>query len=241
MLDASTGLATPLGKAILDLKTGFDPYLEDEATLWLVHWLLASNSSRATSFYWFFNKFHKLEFTQDELLTALKDWVKANVSAKVAISTLKSDASLLPRMYSSARAIGRLSLEDALDNPLAELKLLSGSSSGRTYQSRLMSRPGLPVEILGYAILETMQERGVKILPIEELMYSRNDFSAPGAVFRLTESDLVAKLETLVGMSNGALEIRDSGGIHQLYFEGELEPNAWLTKYYSECNQEAAA
>ncbi|MDA8752732.1 DUF4007 family protein [Halieaceae bacterium] len=241
LLDGTTGLETELGKNLLDPDTGFDPYLEDEGSLWLIHWLLASNPNRATSFFWFFNKFHKTDFTQDELLSALRDWVRDNVSAKVAISTLKSDASLLPRMYSNARAIGRLSLEDALDNPLAELGLLTSSASGRAYQSRLAARSNLPVEILGFAVFSVMKARAVKILPVEELMYGRDNYCAPGAVFRLTESDLIAKLETLVSTFEGALEIRDSAGINQLYLEAEPDPMYWLRQYYNTNGLESAA
>jgi len=53
---------TSLGDKIFG-KRGFDHYLEDEATIWLVHWLIASSPELATGWYWFFNKFHKPEFT----------------------------------------------------------------------------------------------------------------------------------------------------------------------------------
>lgn len=232
MLNAETGIYSELGELLLDVETGFDPYLEDEATLWLIHWLISSNAEKATAFYWFFNKFHKPEFSQEEIATALSDWVKGNLTHKVASSTIKSDASLLPRMYANSKAIGRLSLEDALDSPLTQLRLISMSSSGRTYMSKPGSRPGLPAEILGFAVSQLMEARQVKILPIEELMYSRDDYPAPGATFRLTESDLIAKLEALVSISEGDISIRDSAGIHQIYYEGKLSPNSWLKKYY---------
>lgn len=241
MLNVETGIHSELGELLLDVDTGFDPYLEDEATLWLIHWLISSNAEKATAFYWFFNKFHKPEFSQEEISTALSDWVKGNITHKVAPSTIKSDASLLPRMYANSRAIGRLSLEDALDSPLTQLRLISMSSAGRTYMSKQASRPGLPAEILGFAVSELMQTRQTKILPVEELMYSRDDYPAPGAVFRLTESDLIVKLEALVSISQGDLSIRDSAGIHQIYCEGRISPTSWLKKYYRGSAQEAAA
>jgi hypothetical protein len=78
---------------------GEDPYLEDEGTIWLIHWLLASNPELATSWWWFFNRFHKPEFTAAELATALQDFVRAEVKGRHASSTLKSDAAVLLRMY----------------------------------------------------------------------------------------------------------------------------------------------
>src|SRR5215469_2857081 len=35
-------LPTPLGRALLDDKTGLDPYLEDPSTLWVLHWQAVS-------------------------------------------------------------------------------------------------------------------------------------------------------------------------------------------------------
>ncbi len=48
---------TQLGKKILndEKPKGWDPYLEDEATIWLLHWLLASNAELSTTWFWFFN------------------------------------------------------------------------------------------------------------------------------------------------------------------------------------------
>ena len=56
--DHSTHTITKIGKLIFDEKDGFDPYLEDEATIWLLHWLIATNPVN-TAFFWFFNEFHK--------------------------------------------------------------------------------------------------------------------------------------------------------------------------------------
>ena len=69
---------TELGK-LLFAHDGADPYLEDEATIWLLHWLICSNPTQATSWYWFFNKFHKAEFSAEEIQTALSDYVKDQV------------------------------------------------------------------------------------------------------------------------------------------------------------------
>ncbi len=92
-----------IGDLIFDYENGWDPYLEDEATIWLVHWLLATNATLATSWFWFFNRFHKPEFTGQELQTALSDFIKEQVveNKRPAAGTIKNDALLLPRMYCS--------------------------------------------------------------------------------------------------------------------------------------------
>ena len=81
---------TEIGRLVFDEKDGYDPYLEDEATIWLIHWLIASNPQIATAFFWFFNNFHKQEFSQDEATTSLTDFVTQNISRKISKNTLKT-------------------------------------------------------------------------------------------------------------------------------------------------------
>ena len=61
---------TELGTLLL-ADDGLDPYLEDPATLWLLHWQIASNRGRATTWFWAFSYFHEPEFTREALASAL--------------------------------------------------------------------------------------------------------------------------------------------------------------------------
>ena len=236
---------TPLliGDLIFDNKSGLDPYLEDEATIWLVHWLLATNSELATSWFWFFNKFHKPEFTGQELQTALSDFVKEQVIDKrrPSASTLKNDALLIPRMYTQSKGNTRTPLEEALDSPLSLLGLVTQSSGGRAYQSKPEARPGLPIGIFSYAVSQLLEEREISAIPIEDLMYSRNNFAAPGSIFRLTEMDLIRKLELMVDYMLGYFEIRETAGIHQLYQLKKVAPEKYIKKHYKNIEKGLAA
>jgi hypothetical protein len=232
ILDEVTLRPTALGEFVFDKKKGADPYLEDEATLWVLHWALATNAERATAWYWFFNKFHKTEFTNTELSTALADWVKANIKTKVSASTIKTDANLILRMYTQSTGNTRTPIEEALDSPLSLLKLTSQTAGGRSFQTKPAARPGLPVAVIGYAVADLFEKRGVKSLPMEELMYSRDDFPALGSVFRLTEADLTAKLENMIAFLPGKFEIRETAGIHQLYQLNAVGSLDYLRNYY---------
>lgn len=243
MMHPSTNETTSLGHLILDENTGFDPYLEDEATIWLIHWLLTTNPKLGTSFFWFFNKFHKPEFTSQELSTALSDFIKDSVIEKKrpSLTTIKNDAQLLHRMYTQSKGNSRMPLEDALDSPLALLRLVSQSAGGRSFRSKPESRKELPIGILGFAISQIMVQRELKSIPIEELMYSRNDYPAPGSIFRLTENDFVVKLEELTNYIPGVFDIRETAGIHQLYQLQEISADDFLAKHYADSLQGAAA
>src|SRR3954464_9810745 len=64
---------TEFGTWVFD-EHGLDPYLEDPATLWLLHWQIASNTRRATTWYWTFSHFNEPEFTVDQLSSAVYKW-----------------------------------------------------------------------------------------------------------------------------------------------------------------------
>lgn len=241
MTEKGTPKPTLIGDYLLKSRGGKDPYLEDEATIWLVHWLLATNADQATTWFWFFNKFHKAEFSTDEMTTALMDYLKDNLSDRPALTTVKHDVAVLLRMYVQTRPHSKLPLEDALDSPLSSLRLVTQGSSSKTSMSRPMPRPELPVGIFGYAVASLMSEVGKASIPIEDLMFSRDDSAAPGAIFRLTENDLVTKLEQMVKYLPGKYEIRETAGINQLYRISDVDPVEFLDKHYASVDAGVAA
>jgi hypothetical protein len=233
---------TSLGLELLGAQ-GWDPYLEDESTIWLLHWLLCSTTNQATVNYWFFNHFHKPVFTNAEAQTAFADFCREKVKAKFSVTTAKKDTLVLLRMYTPSRPSKWMPLEDALDSPMALLGLVThtSSTSGRTYQSRADRRDELPDFVVGFAVAQLFAARRVISLPLEQLMYSRDGWIAPGTVFRLTEAALLTKLERLVRTLAGALEIREVAGLHQLYLLSPLDPVALLRAQYSHARREEAA
>lgn len=222
---------TPLGDAIFS-EDGRDPYLEDEATIWLIHWLLATNPQHATAWYWFFNRFHKPEFTSEEVSSSLIDFAEERIMTKPSPTTIKNDVAVLLRMYVQTKKSNQMTVEEALDSPLSLLKLIIYSPLARTYQSKLAQRDGLPTGILGFAITQLFKHRAHTELPIEELMYGKDGDVAPGLVFRLSEVALLTKLEQLIRDYPGIYEIRDTAGIHQMHMLQDVDPQYFLTKHY---------
>ncbi len=222
---------TVLGEAIFGAD-GYDQYLEDEATIWLVHWLIASNPEQATAWFWFFNHFHKPEFGTAEVVASLLDFAVQEITSKCAVTTMEKDAALVLRMFARARGNTRTPLEDMLDSPLTQLKLITQSSTGRGYISAPDEREGLPIGIFGYAMSELFNDLDVSELPIEDLMYAKAGYSSPGAVFRLTENALLTKLEKLINDIPGLFEVRETAGIHQVYRLDEADPMRFLAFHY---------
>lgn len=242
IIDDKSSRPTDIGSFIFDKSNGVDPYLEDEATIWLLHWLLASNPSKATSIFWFFNKFHKAGFTSQEVQTALNDFVKDQIETKVSTTTVKNDAQLVLRMYTPSKANTKAPIEEALDSPLSLLRLILLGSTSKHYISKPDERNYLPLGVIGYAVTSLMIKRGTSSLPIEDLMYAKDDYVAPGAIFRMTENDLVTKLEQLVNYIPNKLTIRETAGIHQVYIlDDKLSPSEFLVKHYKDSIKGVAA
>jgi len=232
--------ATKLGVELLS-EDGWDPYLEDEATIWLIHWLIATNAEMATATYWFFNRFHKPEFTTVEVTSALLDFAREKITAKTSDTTVKNDIALVLRMYVQSNGNTRTPLEEALDSPLSLLHLASRLTGNKMYQSKSDTHERLPLGILGFAVSELFKIRNDNMIPLEEIMYSRDGFPALGSVFRLTENALITKLEKLVNYIPGLFELRETAGIHQLYKLEDVHPNQYLKKHYGRRTKRAAA
>ena len=226
------GLArSAIGEILFPDGEGGDRYLEDDGTIWLLHWLLATNPAQATAIYWFYNYFHKPEFASEEVFAGLREFVRQHVSAKTASATLKRDASLMLRMYAQSGGGTRLLPEDALDSPLAALLLLERLDR-QTWQAMPRDREEIPLTAFAYAVAEVFAHVGVEQLAVERLMYSDQRQCAPGAVFRMTEDGLTDKLDALCAAYPASLRLDRTAGLYQLYKIGPLEPLPILRAYY---------
>ena len=81
-------------------STGLDPYLEDPASLWYLHWQLLREPCLATAWHYLFFRHAKPDFTADELVSALTEHIgREYPRARVATSSLRKDVSCIIRMY----------------------------------------------------------------------------------------------------------------------------------------------
>lgn len=232
LLDADDGLeVSDLGKAIF-ADDGLDPYLEDEATLWLIHWRLATNAELATAWYWFFNCYHKAEFTSEDAMESLAEFVRNNLNGKHSERTVKQEVAMILRMYCPSKSNAK-SIEESLDSPLASLKLVATVDDQHVYRSYGNLQTSLPIELIGYAANEIFNQRQTEFLPIADLMYGPKNGIALGSIFRLTESALLAKLENLVKAYPKIFQINETAGVNQLYRQDNTtESLTFLRSYY---------
>ena len=221
---------TNLGDSIF-ADSGFDPYLEDAATLWLVHWQLATNVNRATTWFWAFSIFSQNEFGRDTFTAELINWAKRNTRNRISDNSIKRDVDCFLRTYVPSRLTKNTIMEDTFDCPLVELNLISDSSEGNTYRFHRGPKPSLPIEIFAAALSEFWDARfsGNNTLTLANIAYSEK---SPGRTFLLDEDTLVEYLEGLDTLTKGALRYDETAGVKQVYRERQVDPMKLLDSYY---------
>lgn len=223
---------TGFGNALLK-PTGWDPYLEDPASLWLLHWQLLQPHCSATAWDFTFNYFNRVDFTQDDLLYALRDY-RDRLVTRIADSSLKKDVSCILRMYAGQRAKSSAS-EDSLDCPFTELRLIQSAGDSRHYAFHPGPKQSLPAEIIVYAALMFAHRSAptARTVPISTLLY---DVGSPGLLFRLSESAICDAIETVMDPFR-ELSLADAAGKMQFSFvTNDVEDLALdiLRNYYDE-------
>ena len=224
---------TRRGRALFG-EGGWDPYMEDPGTLWLLHWLLlAPKKSRLPVWWLAFNEFNAVEFAEADLQTAIftlldgvPEWPKPHPNS------INKDISALLRTYAPADRTGRTRIDDMLDCPLRELNLLSRSPATGGYRFTLGSKPTLPSEVVTYAALDYVALTEVRgsTVTISRLVHGPG---APGRVFKLSESELLDALRPSIDAENALGLATPTGAVQLTWSEGPaLVATRILDRYY---------
>jgi len=221
---------TEFGEKLLG-SNGWDCYLEDPASLWLLHWNLLKPTCDAAAWYYIFNIFQDIEFTKEDILAGLKDYVKI-LNKEIAESSLIKDVACILRMYASEDLInGNTPIEDSIDCPFSELDLIR--TFGKNYRFKIGAKTNLPASIIVAACLEyaSWVSEKAKTIVISRLLY---DEGSPGMVFKLTENILCEAIETVAKKFNSII-LSDTAGLIQLSFTGEPDilSQEILEEYYN--------
>lgn len=220
---------TALGRSLLT-DEGWDPYLEDPGTLWLLHWRIASRPEGATTWWWAFNQHPGTVFTRAELLAALASIAARHGGVRATGASLKRDVEVFIRTYAPPRRAGAAK-DDTLDCPLAQLGLIVESNQSQSFQLVRGDHDSLPVEIFAYALADyfTLRPSDTQTATLEDLLFADG---APGRVFCLSEHGLLRRLERLERMTRGGVVFDETAGLKQLYVHHLPEPIELLRQYY---------
>lgn len=207
---------TPFGNQLLS-DQGYDPYLENPASLWLLHWYLLKPTCQAAAWYYTFNLFRGGEFYEQDLTQGLKSY-QENLGKITADSSLNKDISCILRMYVQ-QTLSKGLIEDSIDCPFSQLGLIHTAGEAKRYTFRIGAKTTLPADIIVATCLEysSFDHSGAKTLNISRLLY---DVGSPGRVFKLTEEALCSAIEK-VARDNPKITLSDSAGLIQLSFQAD--------------------
>ena len=224
-------IPTYLGKAIFD-ENGFDPYLNDPATLWLIHWQIATNTNQATAWYWAFNILRGNQFTSHIFAREVHKWAQQQKQSMRPVSenTLQRDVNCFIRTYCQSRHSDAV-IEETFDCPLVELNLIAELPDSDGYEFQRGDKETLPPEIVAWALETFWKSRFSRrdSLSFSDLMYAP---SSPGRIFRLDEDTMTTYLENLEQLTDGAFHYDETSGLKQVYRHRDSNQMEFLKRYY---------
>ena len=224
---------TDFGRSLFH-EPGWDPYLEADGSLWLLHWRLAVNPARATTWYWAFNQMKEQEFTRDSLLDGLTRHAVNNGWGRVSAASLKADVSCFLRTYTAGKRGPASTAEETLDCPLTSLGLIGLVGDGAHPRYRFHNGPktGLPPAVFCAALLDFWAARHdtQQTLSLREIVHGEG---SPGRVFRLDDDAVLSYLDTLEDLTDGALAFRDTVLVRQVVRRRRVAASEILSRYYA--------
>lgn len=216
---------TPFGQMVWQ----HDPYLEDEGSLWLVHYHLVCSREQATTWYWFFNHFAPTLFDKETFLAELGQWVIAQQDGQnVSPRTLERDFQVLIRTYLPGER--QRTPEDTLESPLTHLELLRPVDK-TAYRLCLPSVERIPPLVVLYVLLQERpgQPRTESGL---NLLQALREPMGVGRVFNLSAAALIELLQRLEHEHpEYAVRLVRTGGLDQLQLP-PTRPAEVLAAYY---------
>lgn len=209
---------------------GWDPYLEDLGSLWLLHWNLFREPYHAVSWPLIFNYCNLSIFDAKQLTSFLmsttKQYPKLSTIAK---NSFEKDASCIIRMYT--RPSSHTSFD--IECPFGQIGLLNNGAEPRTFRFNITAKETLPNLIFLAATFSYAHQNqpAQRSLSLHKIAY---DFNSPGIVFKIAETEAGRLINSAVSMIEGVSFV-ESMGNQQLQFDEEPEKLFWacLERYYN--------
>ena len=213
---------TWLGNYLFNDENGKDKYLEDLATLWLLHFNIVYRNE-ATLYNWFFTDFQRgrKPFSRDNLITYVKRRMVGDGKEKqFNVNTVKRDVGVLIQNYCMPRKIQ--SHED-YSSLLLDLHLLLYNEETKEYIINSEGKASVIPEIFLYGLLVIKgEDNSIPFDTLQEL----------GLIFCMTDLETIDMLRLLSERYSDVLHYSDVAGIRQVQIIKQVEPRNILSHYY---------
>ena len=214
---------TPFAVSLFDSEQGYDPYLEDEGTLWLLHYYLLTQKV-ASLYHLTFLDFQreKREFDRNQLQAFIKR--KCNVPEQRNVyneNTVKKDIGVLLHNYVAPSEVR--SNED-FSAIFLDLGLINALGSDR-YAFNDTEPSHIHPDILLYALLDYKGEDNT---------ISLDGMQEVALIFGLSLTNLIELVREVVAQHPEDLSYTDNSGVKNLQFIHDIDAAAVLNHYYTE-------
>jgi arginine deiminase len=229
-------IPTEFGKRLFDDENGYDPFLEDEASVWLLHYQLVKNGL-ASIYSIIFNEFRKekLFFDKETFVNYVRRISESNSDFNFNENTVAKDFIVFANLYKNDPESSEV--EDSFSGVLSELLLLKmifktyKDENGKTkkkeeYFIENTERDNLPEAIVLFTILDNPTYGNS--ISLNSLEF---DINSPGSIFALNRSGLTNKISEIVSNFKN-ITFTDQAGIKELQFKKKEDVYTILDQYY---------
>ena len=226
---------SPLGKKLLG-KNGFDPYLEDVQTLWLIHWNFSTHpESPIFAWDYLMNRWQDPEIAPSRAVDAFKKEADS-LDRQLSIVTLKQHFNIFLHTYVPTRGKKGNVLEDNLDCPLTELDLIRqigetvSDDNGKRepiYAFNRDPKPQISQPLFFYCLDDFWNNyhSNEKSLQFQEIA---SGHGSPGQIFKLSEQEIGERLEEIEDFTDGAMRFRESANLRQIQKQRNIKKICWM-------------
>jgi hypothetical protein len=213
---------TRLGDKLLG-DNGWDPFLEDVASLWLLHWQLFIPPFYAASWPVCFNHVLLPYFEPKQLICALiaatQNYEKLR---KLSQGSFEKDGSCIIRMYVPASDNTAFGIE----SPFSMLGIIRKAEEANTFRFEIGEKQSLSENIFAAACLsyaQNTQANTQRTLSLHRICF---DYNSPGVAFKVSETEAGRYLDQVARLNKG-IDFVESMGYQQLQFTTDAQELYW--------------
>lgn len=216
---------TWLGNYLFNDENGRDPYMEDLATLWILHFHLVFNQD-ATLYNLFFCGYQKghTQFEREQIVTYVKlNMIEANKQTVFNENTVKKDVSVLIQNYALPR---KYQSNEDFSSLLIDLDLIRQNTEGKGYYVNIDGKRKVAKEIFMYALLVLKEQEGDNTISYDTVQ------DKVGLTFCMQDYETIEMLKLLANEYSDYISYNDNAGIRMIQFTQNLGKEQVLNDYY---------
>ncbi len=214
---------TPFADSLFDSENGYDPFLEDEGSLWLLHYYLLTKQV-ASLYHLTFLDFQreKREFDRGQLLTFIRR--KCNVPEQKNVyneNTVRKDIGVLLHNYVTPT---ELRSNEDFSAIFLDLGLINSLGAER-YSFNETDPSHIHPDILLYALLDYKgEDNTISLDGMQEI----------ALIFGLSLTSFIELIREIVTRYPDDITYTDNSGVKNLQFIHDIDASTVLNHYYTE-------